>query len=131
MALDIVKRYITLISELFKLSDVSVMTSAMFTNVPPPLLPLNSHSICTAHYLRKILADIRETTNDLTGLDISPDTGIPNLVESVKWRFLDILTGSWLRGRSVLPLWMMHVLTKFEFRRQNILLRGDLGIKFQ
>ncbi|KAJ3517910.1 hypothetical protein NLJ89_g205 [Agrocybe chaxingu] len=78
MALDIVKLYISLISEFFKLSDMAVMNAPGANNTPPPLLPKDSHSISTAYYLSKILADIQETVNDINGLEISQDTGLKN-----------------------------------------------------
>lgn len=99
MALDIVKLYISLISEFFKLSDVAVMTSLGGSyNSTPPLIPKNTHSACNAYYLLKILSDIQDTVNELNGLEISQDNGLKNLLESVKWRFEDILIDSWLRG---------------------------------
>ncbi|KAF8899761.1 exocyst complex component sec5 [Gymnopilus junonius] len=98
MALDIVKLYISLISEFFKLSDVAVMTSLGGSyNSTPPLVPKNTHSACNAYYLLKILSDIQDTVNELNGLEISQDNGLKNLLESVKWRFEDILIESWLR----------------------------------
>ncbi|KDR72595.1 hypothetical protein GALMADRAFT_252744 [Galerina marginata CBS 339.88] len=103
MALDIVKLYISLISEFFKLSDVAVMTSLGGSyNTTPPLIPKNTHSACNAHYLLKISADIQETVNELNGLEISQDSGLKGLLESVKWRFEDILIDSWLRDARAL-----------------------------
>ncbi|PPQ75995.1 hypothetical protein CVT26_005947, partial [Gymnopilus dilepis] len=83
MALDIVKLYISLISEFFKLSDVAVMTSLGGSyNSTPPLIPKNTHSACNAYYLLKILSDIQDTVNELNGLEISQDNGLKNLLES-------------------------------------------------
>lgn len=68
----------------------------------PPMLPTNVHSISTAHYLMKISGEIHENVNELNGMDISPDasSGLKSLLESVKWRFCDILIQAWLRGMS-------------------------------
>ena len=103
MTLDIVKLYISLISQFFNLSDMAVMTSPSGSNnnTPLPYLPKNSHSISTAHYLIKILAEVHETVNELNAMEISNEvaSGLRNLLESAKWRFEDILIGSWLRGR--------------------------------
>ncbi len=100
MALDVVKLYISLISQFFKLSDVAVMSLPGSQRTPLPHLPENAHSLCTAHYLVKILADIQETVTELTAMEISTDGGLKSLLESVKWRFEDILIQAWLRGRS-------------------------------
>ncbi|KAH9477787.1 Exocyst complex component SEC5B [Psilocybe cubensis] len=99
MAQDIVKLYITLISEFFRLSDVAVMTSmgGSYNAAPLPLVPKNTHSPCTAYYLIKINTDIQDTVNELNALDIAQDTGLKSLLESVKWRFEDILIDGWLR----------------------------------
>ena len=102
MTLDIVKLYISLISQFFNLSDMAVMASPSGSNnTPLPYLPKNSHSISTAHYLVKILAEVHETVNELNAMEISNEvaSGLRNLLESAKWRFEDILIGSWLRGR--------------------------------
>lgn len=63
-------------------------------------LPKNSSSLSTAHYLMKILGDIQETVNDLNAMDISSEAGmgLKNLLETARWRFEDILVGTWLRG---------------------------------
>jgi exocyst complex component 2 len=98
MALDVVKLYISLISEFFVLSDMAVMASSN-TKVPP-LLPANSHSISTAYYLLKMLNDIQETVNELNLMEISTEAsaGLKTLLESTKWRFEDVLITAWLRG---------------------------------
>ena len=98
MALDIVKLYISLISEFFVLSDMAVMASSK-TKVPP-LLPANSHSMSTAFYLSKMLNDIQETVNELNLMEISNEasTGLKSVLESTKWRFEDVLITAWLRG---------------------------------
>ena len=98
MALDVVKLYISLISEFFVLSDMAVMSSSKTKD--PPLLPANSHSMSTAYYLLKILNDIQETVNELNVMEISKEasTGLKSLLESAKWRFEDVLITAWLRG---------------------------------
>lgn len=101
MALDIIKIYITLLSEFFKLSDVTVMASqGPNNNVSPPLLPINSNSFTTAHFLMKILGEVQDSVNEVNGMDISGEaaSGLRSLLESTRWRFADILTQAWLRG---------------------------------
>jgi len=100
MALDIVNLYISQISDFFKLSDVAIMAAPGASLVQPPHLPLNSHSICTAYYLNKILADIHDTVNELNSLDIAKDSGLKGLLENTRWRFVDFLVKAWLRGLS-------------------------------
>ncbi|KAF9041419.1 exocyst complex component Sec5-domain-containing protein [Panaeolus papilionaceus] len=100
MAFEIVKLYISLISQIFVLSDVAVMSSANNVNsATPSCIPTNSHSLCTAHYLQKILHEVQDCVNDVTAMDISNDiaNGLKSLIESLRWRFVDILTKAWLR----------------------------------
>ena len=100
MALDVVKLYISLISEFFILSDMTVMASPK--SKVPPLLPAKSHSMSTAYYLLKMLNDIQETVNELNLMEISSETSssLKNFLESAKWRFEDVLVVAWLRGKS-------------------------------
>ena len=102
MALAIVKHYISLVSQTFMLSDVVIMTSpsADAANTRPPLLPV-SHSLSTAYHLQKILSEVQECINDIFSLNISTDVnqGLKSLLESLQWRFRDVLSQDWLRGK--------------------------------
>jgi exocyst complex component 2 len=104
MALDVVKLYISLISEFFKLSDMAVMTSSNSTASTLPLIPSDSHSLATAYYLSKILGELQESVGELNGMDISSEasSSLKSLHESAKWRFTDILINAWLRGELTL-----------------------------
>lgn len=98
MALEIVKLYISQLSEIFELSEVSIMTSAGTSFGQPPRFPENSHSICSAYYLQKITNDIQDAVNELVLLDIARDTGLKGFLESVRWRFVAVLITAWHRG---------------------------------
>ena len=102
MAQDIVKLYISLLSEFFKLSDPVVMSSPSMKDSVPLQIPSNSHSLSTAHYLMKILGELQETINELNTLEISSEvsSSLKSLLESVQWRFADLLVNNWLRGES-------------------------------
>ncbi|KAF7972154.1 hypothetical protein HWV62_18804 [Athelia sp. TMB] len=104
MALDVVKLYITLLSEFFKLSDITVMANQGPNATLPPLVPADSNSFLTAHFLVKILGEIQDSVNELNGMDISGDaaSGLRSLMESTRWRFEDILTHVWLRDARIL-----------------------------
>ncbi|TEB31864.1 hypothetical protein FA13DRAFT_1754665 [Coprinellus micaceus] len=104
MALDIVKLYISLISQFFNLSDMAVMASGNGTsNTAPAHLPKTSHSLSTAHYLLKILAELQDTVNEVNGMDISNEVSslLKSLLESARWRFEDILINCWLRDAAI------------------------------
>ena len=64
------------------------------------LMPANSHSLSTTHYLLRIMGEIQETVNELNSMEISSDAGVSlrGLMESAKWTFEDVLISAWLRG---------------------------------
>jgi exocyst complex component 2 len=66
----------------------------------PPLLPSDSDSLATAHYLMRILGDIQDSVNELNGMEISNEisASLKNLLESTRWRFDDVVIRAWLRG---------------------------------
>jgi exocyst complex component 2 len=102
MALDIAKLYISLLSGFFTLSDMAVMLSSAAQNDSslPPLLPAYSSSFTTAHWLTKILGEVQEAVGEVNGMDISNEVekGSKALIESMRWRFEDILINAWVRG---------------------------------
>jgi exocyst complex component 2 len=101
MALDIVKLYISLISDFFKLSDMAVMASPNSNTFTASLLPVDTHSLVTAHYLLRIIGELQESVGELHGMEISSEASLSlnSLVESAKWSFTDILVNAWLRGK--------------------------------
>ncbi|KAF7350428.1 Exocyst complex component SEC5 [Mycena venus] len=131
MALDVIKLYISLVSQFFKLSDMAVMTSPGGSTSPE--LPTNSNSLCTAHYLMKILGEVQETVNDLNAMEISNEaaSGLKSLLESAKWRFEDLLITAWLRDANLfyyLEEWVAspldasatHYLTQMELFQRHV-----------
>ena len=104
MALDIVKLYISLISQAFLHSDLVVMTSASSSSnyMPPPLLPKDLHLLSTAFHLQKIIVEVQDCINDISTLSNEVMNGLKSLTESLKWRFEDVLTREWLQGMLVL-----------------------------
>jgi len=101
MALDIIKLYITLLSEFFRLSDVTVMVSQGSNSISLPHMPSHSNSFTTAYFLTKMLGEVQDSVNEVNGMEISGEAalGLKSLLESVRWRFEDILNHAWIRGR--------------------------------
>ncbi|KAH9477696.1 Exocyst complex component SEC5A [Psilocybe cubensis] len=125
MVYDIVKLYISLISQAFMLSDVAVMSrsqsSQLLTGGPesknyhsknyqgaapyqsPAIFPHESASLSTAFYLQNILGEVVECAGDLIGLDLDAPgsaevkNGLKSLIESLKWRSIDFLGNEWIR----------------------------------
>lgn len=102
MAFDIVKLYISLLSEFFKFSDAAVQSPTGEPASSPPLLPSDSNSLTTVHHLVKILGEIQECVNEVNAMEISNDVSnsLKGLLESARWKFEDILINAWIRGKS-------------------------------
>lgn len=94
MALDIIKLYINFLSEFFILSDI-------LSNSPTPNssehLPSHSNSLTTAHWLTKILSEVQDCVAEIGALELGEGGLVKGLVESMRWRFEDVLVRSWLR----------------------------------
>lgn len=104
MALDIVKLYISLLSEFFIFSDMAVMTPpAAGGDGTPPLIPGHSNILTTGHYLMRILGEIQECVNEVNAMEVSNDTAtsLKGLLESARWKFVDILVMGWLRDANI------------------------------
>ncbi|EIN08849.1 hypothetical protein PUNSTDRAFT_143551 [Punctularia strigosozonata HHB-11173 SS5] len=99
MALDIVKLYISLLSEAFVLTDMRSAGSS----VTPLLLPKHSNVITTGHYLMKALAEIQDTVNEVLGMELGNEASsvLKNLLESARWKFEDVLVQAWQRDANI------------------------------
>jgi len=104
MALDIVKLYISLFSEFFVLSDIAVISSSTSEKIPP-LLPIHSNSLTSAHFIIKILIEVQDCVNEVSAMEIVREAGtsLKSLMENVRWKLDEVLVRTWLRG-SILPL---------------------------
>lgn len=120
MALDILKIYVSLLSEYFSLSDAVVMQRSG-SDSPPKSLPKHSNSLTTAHFLLKILIEIQDCASEVTAMDIVSEaaSNLRNLVESIRWKFGDILVRAWLRGCHI-QLSSYMGLTTITDRRNSI-----------
>jgi exocyst complex component 2 len=130
MAHDIIKLYVSLLSEFFVFSDMAV-TTPQGEGSSAPFLPEDSNSLTTAHYLMKILTEIQDNVNEINSMEISGEmsSSLKGLLESAKWGFEDVITHAWVRG--------MFDCTTIDFlllipiiRRACILLLRNLGALF-
>jgi hypothetical protein len=132
MVLDIIKLYVLLLSEFFVFSDMAVMTPTP-TEGGTTLLPDDSNSLTTAHYLMKILAEIQDNVNEVNSMEISGEitSSLRGLLDSAKWGFEDVLVRAWVRGTFArlsdvssrhIPLIINH-----RYRCASVPLLGKLG----
>ena len=105
MAAEVIRLYISLISQFFTLSDMAVTTPQTGGDHPlAPFIPSTSNSLTTAHYLTRILAEIQDCVSETLTMDVSGDasSGLRSLMESTRWRFEGALMDVWLRGKSLI-----------------------------
>lgn len=108
MALDIIKLFIAHLSSFFKLSDMAVSSpgiSSTPSSAPGPnqtLLPLNTNCVALCHVLMKILGEVQDCVSELNSMEISSETTsvLRSMMESMRWRFGDVVVGAWHRGGS-------------------------------
>jgi exocyst complex component 2 len=113
MAFDIVKLYISLISQLFVLSDMVVMASSEKNGAKHNStlrFPTNAHSLSTAYHLQRIFSEVQECVTDMIALNISSEakSGVQSLMDSLKWRFTDTLARAWIRGKIPEDQFILH-----------------------
>ncbi|KAH7345639.1 exocyst complex component sec5 [Rhizoctonia solani] len=101
MALDIVRQYISLISEYFKLSDMAVSTLSPTANgqFPSSFVPPGADSVSAAHWLQLILKEIVDCSREIGEMEIGGDAAsmLKELIDGARWTFGDALCGLWLR----------------------------------
>lgn len=110
MASDVIRLYISLISQFFTLSDMAVTSPKADSVVGgviisfPPFVPQRAHALTSGHYLTRVLSEIQDCVNEIIAMDISSDvnSGVRGLLESARWRFEGALTNVWLRGLIIL-----------------------------
>lgn len=91
------------------------------------LLPKSSPSLCTAYYAQKILNEVGDCATDLAALDLTPARvpqpggggngaaqALKSLMESLRWRMLDLLTADWLKGKSLYCQFLHSFVDPFE-----------------
>lgn len=128
MAQDIIKLYVSLVSEFFALSDKSVQSPSSTEPLPPPFVPQGGSSLTVSYYLMRILGEINECVNDVAGVELGVDANstMKSLLESARWRFEDALASSWCKDSSLLYMletWELsplepsttHFLTRIHF----------------
>ncbi|QRV81990.1 exocyst complex component Sec5 [Ceratobasidium sp. AG-Ba] len=105
MALDIVRQYISLISEHFKLSDMAVSTLSPLPGgqMPSSFVPPGSDSVSAAHWLQLILKEIVECAREISEMEIGGDAAsmLKELIDGARWTFGDALCVLWLRDSKI------------------------------
>ena len=104
MANEIAGSYIAALSEFFALSDPAAAVKAPPKDgadiLLPSFLPPGTNSLTTCHYMLKILGEITDCVNDITGLDLGSEATAmaKDFMEAVRWKFEETVCVTWLRG---------------------------------
>ncbi|EJD54829.1 hypothetical protein AURDEDRAFT_179883 [Auricularia subglabra TFB-10046 SS5] len=111
MALDIIKLYVSLLSEFFSLSDKSVVSPGGSETLIFTFLPQGSCSLTAGYYLMRTLNEITECVNDVAGVELGVDANstMKSLLESARWIFVDALAATWRKDAGII-----HMLETWE-----------------
>ncbi|KZS97149.1 hypothetical protein SISNIDRAFT_406460 [Sistotremastrum niveocremeum HHB9708] len=108
MALDVIQKYISVLSSFFSLSDKAVVSSPSSSHgsVAPWLIP-GTNSITTAYYLNRILSELSDYIGEIGSISTevtqgeTGDAGLKGLLDSMRWKFEDVLSYTWLRDARI------------------------------
>lgn len=94
-AVEALDAYISLISHLFSLTDVSILTRQPLPTQQPDWVPTNTSSPTAAHYLRETLTQLVEACNDLATLGIASASSLRGLLTNARFSFVQVLCIVW------------------------------------
>lgn len=109
LAVDIGKRFVSLVGQHFTLSDVSIATSPGKQSETPSMefVPTGCTSITAAHFLKKILSEVTDCVDELEGFGAaSSETGgsksqndlqvaLDAMVTNCRWRATEVVCALW------------------------------------
>lgn len=105
MTSDIVQLYVSLLSQFFTLSSSTTSSSPPSNdpNATPPMpdfVPPISSALTTANYLIRILVELQDCISELGALELSNDSmeSLKDLLQNVRWRFVQAVCSGWVRG---------------------------------
>ncbi|KAJ1030000.1 hypothetical protein NDA16_000913 [Ustilago loliicola] len=94
-AVEALDAYISLISHLFSLTDVSILIRQPLPSPQPDWVPANTSSPTAAHYLRETLTQLVEACNDLASLGIASASSLRGLLTNARFSFVQVLCIVW------------------------------------
>ncbi|WWC92087.1 uncharacterized protein L201_007041 [Kwoniella dendrophila CBS 6074] len=110
MAMEIIKLYISTISQFFTLSDIALSDIALSDTsssskkedelpIIPPFVPHNTSVITSCYFVEKIIDEISDCSNELLSVDVGNEarSGLKNMLDSLRWRFIEVITSTWAK----------------------------------
>lgn len=110
MALEIIKAYTAILSQFFTLSDVAIAESSIKKEGEdppiPPFVPEGTTVIASCHYGEKVVEEVNDCAGDLMAVDVSGEAAasLKGLLDSLRWRFEEVVAATWARGMSCKPV---------------------------
>jgi len=105
MAFEIIKLYTSSLSQFFTLSDANLAGSSVkkeHEDLPiPPFVPTGTSVLSACYFSEKLADEIAECVSELNGVDVGPEAvhNLKSLLESVRWRFEEVIASTWSRGK--------------------------------
>jgi exocyst complex component 2 len=106
MASDIIKTYLSTLSQFFTLSDIALVARSKPTTTIPGFVPAGTTVLAACHYAEKILDDVADCVLELTAIDVGKEAsqGAKGMLDSLRWRLEEVISTTWARDAQTLHL---------------------------
>ncbi|SJX60772.1 related to Exocyst complex component Sec5 [Sporisorium reilianum f. sp. reilianum] len=94
-AVEALDAYISLVSHLFALTDMSILVRQPLPTQLPDWVPAGTSSPTAAHYMREMLTQLVEACNDLASLGIASAGSLRGLLTNARFSFVQVLCVLW------------------------------------
>lgn len=103
MALEIIKLYVSSLSQFFTLSDVGVSESSKRTTDEielPPFVPAGTTVITAAFFAERLIEEVSDCVGELLAVEVAAEAGhsLRNMTDSLRWRFEEVMAATWANG---------------------------------
>lgn len=104
MTRDIIDQYVSLLSDYFSLDqkqlEMQKVKDGSERCIMPSFVPVNANSVYTSEYLTLIIGDLATCVNDINNINLAGEafSGLTNLMEKARSKFIDIVCKCWERG---------------------------------
>lgn len=106
MASDIIRTYLSTMSQFFTLSDIALVSRSKSNGTIPGFVPAGTTVLAACHYSEKILDDVADCVLELTAIDVGKEAsqGAKGMLDSLRWRLEEVISTTWARDAETLYL---------------------------
>ncbi|CAK9785848.1 unnamed protein product [Cutaneotrichosporon oleaginosum] len=106
MASDILKTYLSTLSQFFTLSDIALVARSKPTTTIPGFVPAGTTVLAACYYSVKIIDDVADCVLELTAIDVGKEAsqGAKAMLDSLRWRLEEVIATTWARDARTLHL---------------------------